>query len=57
VSALLIDPANSAKLYFSDQFGTGVFKSIRAARRRQRRRGKGSADNIRGLVAGLGAFG
>jgi photosystem II stability/assembly factor-like uncharacterized protein len=30
VSALLIDPANSAKLYFSDQFGTGVFKSINA---------------------------
>ncbi|MGH3579632.1 MAG: hypothetical protein ACRDU0_19040, partial [Mycobacterium sp.] len=25
VSALLIDPANSAKLYFSDQFGTGVW--------------------------------
>ncbi len=30
VSALLIDPANSARLYFSDQFGTGVFKSINA---------------------------
>jgi photosystem II stability/assembly factor-like uncharacterized protein len=30
VSALLIDPANSAKLYFSDQFGTGVFKSFNA---------------------------